>query len=198
MIIPKKTAKTTLIPAQPIPTQELNVKQAAKRKSKAQEATIKMRQLLFPWASDENLWVRTKNDGYTTMPRTMPLLMNLINDMSKSVSDGKSIPAGKAYLALWCRVFDEGMVKIDNEAAAAVEAGYTGERNVTTWREHMRVLKDLDFIAYEEGPSSPCQYILIRNPYNVLRERKDQIQKATYTAICQRAIEIGAGKDMGL
>ena len=177
---------------------DLNVKQQAKRKSKAQENTIKMREHLFPLVTEKDLWVRTIHDGYTTIPRTMPLFMNLINDMSKSVGTGKSVPAGKAYLALWCRVFDEGMIKIDNEAAAAVEAGYIGERNVTTWREHMRVLQELEFIVYAEGPSSPCQYILIYNPYNIIKKNKEKIQKASYTAIYQRALEIGAGKDMDM
>lgn len=97
---------------------------------------------------------------------------------------------------LWCRVFDEAFVKIDNEAIAAAEAGYTGERNVTTWREHLRVLKDLGFIDYKEGPGGSFQYILILNPYHVVKAHKDQIQPATYTAICQRALDIGAADDL--
>lgn len=175
---------------------DLNVKQRAKRKSKAQINTLKIRQELFPHVTEEHLWVRTVNDGYTTLPRTMPLLMNLINDLSKGVSGGKSVPAGKTYLTLWCRVFDEGMVRIDNEPVAAAEAGYAGERNVSTWREHIRVLKELNFIDAAEGPAGPYQYIVIFNPYHVVKKLKEQIQKATYIAIYQRALEIGAGKDM--
>ncbi len=44
---------------------------------------------------------------------------------------------------------DECLVKIDQEAFAAPEAGYTGERNVTTWREHFRMLEDLGLIGFE-------------------------------------------------
>jgi hypothetical protein len=173
-----------------------NLKQAAKRRSKAQESALKMREHHWPGLDESKLWLRKNNDGYTTLPRTMPLLMNLINDLSKSVNTGKSAPAGKAYLVLWCRVFDEGVVRIDNEAVMAFEAGYTGERNVTTWREHLRILRELGFIDYKEGPSGPCQYVLIFNPYHTVMALKDRIQPASFTAIYQRALEIGAADDM--
>lgn len=176
----------------------LNVKQKAKRKSKAQAAMLKMRQELFPDVTDEQLWIRTVNDGFTTIPRTMSLFMGLINDLSKSVGAGKSVPAGRSYLVLWCRVFDEGIVRIDNDAIAASEAGYAGERNVTTWREHLKVLKELNFIDYAPGAAGPCQYVVIFNPYHAVKKMKQQIQQETYTAILQRALEIGAGKDMDI
>lgn len=95
---------------------------------------------------------------------------------------------------LWCRVFDEGFVKIESEAVAALEAGYTGERNVTTWREHLSVLKDLGFIDCKDGPAGPFQYILLFNPYQVVKSlyAKGWVQQASYTALFQRAMDIGA------
>lgn len=175
---------------------EMNVKQKAKRKSKTQLAMLKMRHELFPGVTDDQLWIRTVNDGFTTIPRTMPHFMDLINDMSKSVGTNKSAPAGRAYLVLWCRVFDDGILRIDNDVIAAGEAGYSGERSVGTWREHLRILKELGFIDYAPGPAGPCQYIVIFNPYHAVLKLKDQMQKETYTAILQRALEIGAEKDM--
>jgi len=71
------------------------------------------------------------------------------------------MPAGKSYLALWCRVRDGAFLDIENEAVAALDAGYGGERNVGTWRAHLRVLKDLGFIDYKAGPSGPFQFILL-------------------------------------
>ena len=197
----KKVEATVVAPvgqiAKPAPViKNLNVKQQAKRKSKAQENMITMRKHLFPLITEEHLWLRTVNHGFTTIPRTMPLFMNVINDLAKSVSD-KSVPAAKTYLTLWCRVFDDGILKIDDEPAAAVEAGYVGERNVSTWRDHLKVLKELGFIDFAAG-STPCQWIVIRNPYLAVQELKDRIQPGTYNALCQRALEIGAGKDMGL
>lgn len=194
MVLKKKTDKSSTDPVQEIA--ELNVKQAKKRLSKAKESSLKMRKLLWPKIKDSDLWLRedlTKK-GYTTMPRTMPLLIKLISDTSKHVTKSKSVPAGKAYLVLWCRVFDEGYLKIDSEAVAAMEAGYEGERNVTTWREHLRVLKELGFIDAKEGPAGPYQHILIFNPYLAVKalNKKGWLQESTYIALFQRTSEIGA------
>lgn len=171
----------------------LNVKQVQKRRSKAKEANLKMRKHLWPKLKENQLWDRKTKDGYTTVPRTMSMLMKIIKDLSKRVNDGKSAPAGQAYLVLWCRAWDDSLVRIDSETAAAAEAGYTGERNVSTWRSHLRILKDLGFIDYKDGGSS--QYIIIFNPYLVVKTRKADIQQKTYTALYQRALEIGAGVD---
>jgi hypothetical protein len=172
----------------------LSEKAAKKRLSKAQKATLAMRKQLWPAITDEHLWLRNDRDGFTTIPRTMPLFMEVIADASKRVTAGKSVPAGKAYLVLWCRVFDEGLVKIEVEAAAALEAGYTGERNVTTWREHLRVLKELGFIDYAAGLAGPCQFVLLLNPYHAVKalHAKGWVQQAAYTTLFQRAQEIRA------
>lgn len=172
----------------------LSAKAAKKRLSKAQKATLAMRAQLWPHISDGDLWLRADRDGFTTIPRTMPQFMEVIHDASKRVTAGKSVPAGKSYLVLWCRVFDEGVVRIDVEAAAAMEAGYVGERNVTTWREHLRVLKELGFIDYAAGQAGPCQFVLLLNPYHAVKAlfEKGWVQQAAYNALFQRAQEIRA------
>lgn len=123
--------------------------------------------------------------------------MELISDVSKRVASGKSVPAGKAYLVLWCRVFDEAVVRIDSESSVAREAGYIGERNVTTWREHLRILEELGFIKSAGGMAGPKQFVLLLNPYHAVQKlhEKGWVQQDTYTAIFQRAQEIGA-KDL--
>lgn len=173
----------------------LTQKAARKRLSKAQKATLSMRKQLWPHITEDDLWLRADRNGFTTIPRTMPLFMELIAAASKRVTAGsKSVPAGKAYLVLWCRVFDEGLVKIEVEAAAAKEAGYLGERNVTTWREHLRVLKELGFIDYAAGLAGPCQFVLLLNPYHAVKalHEKGWVQQEAYTTLFQRAQEIGA------
>lgn len=174
----------------------LNERQARTRRNKAKESNLKMRKHLWPTLDEASLWLREDKTrkGYTTMPRTIPQIINLINDVSKQVTGGKAVPAGKSYLVLWCRVFDEGFVKIENEAVAALEAGYSGERNVTTWREHLNALKALGFIDCKDGPAGPYQYILLFNPYKVVKAlyEKGWVQQASYTALFQRAMDIGA------
>lgn len=177
---------------------KLSDKSEKVRFSKAQKASVAMREQLWPDITAEDLWLRNSNNGFTTIPRTMPMFMDLIADASKQVTSGKSVPAGKSYLVLWCRVFDEGLVKIEVEAAAAMEAGYSGERNVTTWREHLRVLKELGFIDYAPGMAGPCQFILLLNPYHAVKKlyAKGWIQKDSYNKLYQRAQEIRA-TDLG-
>lgn len=174
----------------------LNEKQARARRNGATESNLKMRAHLWPGLDEKRLWLRTDKTrkGFTTMPRTMALIINLIDDISKHATGGKAVPAGRTYLVLWCRVFDEGFVKIDNEAVAALEAGYAGERNVTTWRQHLVVLRDLGFIDCKDGPAGPYQYILLFNPYQVIKalNAKGKIQQGTYTALFQRAIDVRA------
>lgn len=193
---PPPAPLTDLVAAAALFGTALNDKQTKKRISKAKQSSLKMRAHLWPEANDSVLWIRDddKRKGFTTIPRTMPMFVNLIQEVSKHVSGGKSIPAGKSYLVLWDRVFDEGFVKIDQEAACALEAGYSGERNVTTWREHLRVLKDLGFIDYKAGPAGPFQYVLLWNPYLAAKKIREKgwLQEDAYTALLQRAIEIGA------
>ncbi len=49
--------------------------------------SIKLRQLLlrqelWPNLSDDALWLRKKSNGFTTMPRTMPFIMNIMDKLS--------------------------------------------------------------------------------------------------------------------
>lgn len=186
-------------PAVDVAEPVLNVKQIAKKISKAKEDTIAMRKHLWPDVTDEQLWILDdkRKKGFSSIPRVMPILMNMIGDASKQVS-AKSVPAGRSYLVLWCRVFGEGIVKIENEMVAASEAGYTGERSISTWREHIRVLKELGFIDYRAGAAGPMQFVLLLNPYQIAKvlRGKKWIQEQQYTALLQRAMEIGAGPDL--
>jgi hypothetical protein len=93
-------------------------------------------------------------------------------------------------------VWDENMLTIENESVYAIESGYSGERNVTTWRQHMKVLQELGFIDTKEGAYGPYNFVLIYNPYLVLKKLKSQIPASYYQLLLQRAIEIGADGDL--
>lgn len=182
-------------------TPALNAKQGKRRLSKIQKTTIALREALWPTVTEDMLWLvrdrngTTEKKGFVEIPRTLPLFMEIIDAASKQVGPGgKSVPAGRAYLVLCSRVFDERLLKIDAEAEFAMEAGYRGERNISTWRQHLNVLRDLGFIDFKEGPAGPCQYVLLLNPYHAARtlQAKGWIQGVTYTALLQRALDIGA------
>ena len=175
----------------------LNKKQTETRRNKAKDKNLKLRNQLWSEIDVNKLWTTETKVGYSNIPRTLPMFMNIIDDLSKTANDkGKSVPAGKTYLVLWSRLFDHAFVTITNEAAAAFEAGYAGERSVTTWRQHLQVLKTLGFIDYKPGQNGEYEHILIFNPYQVVMQLKDKIQDRSFNALYQRALEIGADSEL--
>jgi hypothetical protein len=78
---------------------------------------------------------------------------------SKALS-GRQDPSS-AYLALWARHFDSGVVEITNELEMAYDSGYTGTRAQRTWQERMRLLEKLGFIKCQEA-GNPVDVIAIR------------------------------------
>ncbi len=73
-------------------------------------------------------------------------------------------------------------------------SGFTGERAVRTWVTRMHILRDLGFIDIKEGPNGPISYVLIFNPYLVVREHHHagRVNAAFFNSLTQRMIEIGA------
>ena len=162
---------------------------AAKKISKAQEKAKALRDSVWPDLDEQMLWNRKSVSGFTTIPRTMPLVMNIIDALTKNK------PAGSAYFVMWCRTFDHSLLVIDNPMTLAVEAGFSGERALSTWKDRMRSLVELGFIDAKEGPSGPYHYVLLFNPHKVVWGLKERIQESTFRQLQTRAIEIGA-KDM--
>lgn len=154
--------------------------------NKATKRAMEIRETYWDDVSDKDLWHRSRHAGFTTIPRTIPVLMNIIDNLSKNK------PAGRAYFGLWARGFDASVVIVDNPMAVAFEAGFTGERAVTTWRQRMGTLVKLGFIEARPGSSGPYHYVLIRNPHKVVWKLKAKIQEQTFMQLLDRAAEIGA------
>lgn len=167
-----------------------NTKQTKARASKMEERTLAMRNEFWPDIAEECLWDRKKAGGFTTMPRTMAYLINIINTLTKGQ------PAGMAYLTIWCRLFFPGIVALASEKQMAFESGFTGERAVDTWRKRMRHLKKLGFIDYRPGTDHEFQWVLVFNPHHVVLRLGGKVQERYRAAWRDRAIEVGA-KDLG-
>ena len=58
----------------------------------------------------------------------------------------------------------------------------------------MRSLKDLGFIDIMSGPNGPISYVLIFNPYLVLRDhyKAGHVDETFFNSLAQRIIEMGA------
>ncbi|WP_426880304.1 hypothetical protein [Serratia bockelmannii] len=99
----------------------------------------------------------------------------------------------QTYLALWCRVFDEGFVEVRDKEAVAYESGFSGQRAVTTWSGRMKKLKELGFILTKPGTSGEFQYVIILNPLPVIKEIYESKEKdERYNALVGRMQEVGA------
>ena len=156
---------------------------------KASERRREMRDNLWPGA-EKTVWSRKTDDGYSTVPRTLPLIMTLINELSpKSTGD-----ASRAYFELWSRSYDEAYIEIVDEADHAYAAGFLRSRAVRSWRERMRVLVDLGFIKVKPKGGREFAYVLLVHPHDVvekLRSRPD-FPVNWYNSFLERVTQVGA------
>ena len=164
----------------------------ARAKNAAARKREKLREQIWP-GSEKDLWSRKTNDGWTTVPRLLPLVMHLIKALCK-----KGNPS-LVYLELWTRAFDEGIVTINNEDASAYASGYTGSRAVRTWREHVFKLVDLGFIRVAPQGNREIAHVLLLNPLSVCADlhHKKKISQAWWAAFVHQAQEIGANLTSG-
>ena len=151
---------------------------------------IKRRGHLWPRLNPDALWNRKIHPGFTTIPRNMGLIMTIIDDLTK----GK--PASRTYFELWCRARDEMFTLLGYKESIAFHSDFTGQRAVRTWTERMRSLQALGFIDIKPGASGPLTYVLIWNPYHVIRNlwenKMPGLTESKYNALIDRSAEIGA------
>lgn len=137
------------------------------------------------------IWNRLEHDGYTTVPRTLPYIIKVMDSLSE-----KGMPLASSYLALWCRVFDEGFIEIKDRETLAYESGFSGQRAVHTWNGRMKALKELGFIDSKSGPNGEFQYVIIKNPLWVIKEiYKKKDKNEAYNMLAARMIDVGAEWD---
>jgi hypothetical protein len=167
----------------------LNRKEKTTRSKRISDKNLKVRNELWPNIDPNLIYNRKKEKGFTTIPRTMPLILLLMDELS----NGK--PISSTFLSLWCRIFDEGLIVIRNPKDLAFEAGFTGERAEATWRSRMKILSDLGFIDAKSGTTGQFHYILIFNPHKIIEKLKTDKklrQTASYNSYYERFVEIGA------
>jgi hypothetical protein len=161
------------------PTKPKRNRQAKKRQT--------IRESLWP-ESEDTFWNRTKNKGFTTIPRVMPLIMRLIDELGD-----KKRPSA-VYLELWARVFDEGLVSIQNEKEFAFAAGYNGTRAERSMRERLLILVEQGFIKAKRDGLVEYGHILIVNPLQVCVDLNaaNKVSEQWWSAFVRRTTEVGA------
>lgn len=163
------------------------LKKNSKRKTPGQRR-LDVRQALWPNINDDALWLRKKNDGFTTIPRAMPLIHKIMDRLS-----GKGFPVSTTYFTLWCHVFDEAYIEVRNPKEFAFESGFGGARAEATWISRMRRLKDLGFIDVKAGSSGEFHYVLLMNPLLVIKDiyLQDGLSDENYDSLVSKSIQVG-------
>lgn len=164
-----------------------NAKQAKIKRLKMAERAQQQMDIHFPGFGGPWVWRRTTNDGFTTLPRTLPIVMQAIDARTK----GK--PAGHTLFCLWARSPDHPVIMIDNPATFAAEAGFSGERAVDTWRKRMKQLRDLWMIQTKPGASGEFHYVLLINPNAAMEWMRTMgwVQDGLYSRFVDRLQEVG-------
>lgn len=85
-----------------------NGRQSTVKRLKMAERAQQQMMLHFPATPPAFFWHRLRNDGFTTVPRTLPIAMQAIDDQSKGH------PAGHTLFSLWARAPDYPFLTIEN------------------------------------------------------------------------------------
>ncbi|MBK7890723.1 MAG: hypothetical protein IPJ84_07715 [Bdellovibrionales bacterium] len=165
-----------------------NSKRVRSRAEKIEKQIEKVRKLNWPDIQDADLWNRKSRDGFTTIPRGLPHIMRIMDDLSTGQ------PLSTTYFALWCRVFDHAVVTVQNNNELAYESGFTGQRAESTWAGRMRRLEELGFIKVGGTGVNPFNYVLILNPYLVAKRlhREGKVSNEVFLSLELRADQVGA------
>ncbi|WP_082494152.1 hypothetical protein [Methylobacterium sp. Leaf106] len=163
---------------------------SVREKSAIAAKQIALREQLWPNV-DAWLWQRKANKGFTTIPKTFPLILQIMDEMTKDT------PVSRTYMALWCSTWDNSFVNLSKPKELAHASGFSGQRRESTWISRMRLLAKLNFISIADGKSGPMSHAIIWNPHHVIRMHHAQktpgLAAGSYNALVEWALEIGAG-----
>jgi hypothetical protein len=136
------------------------------------------------------LWDRRRHKGFTTIPKTMPMILKIMDEMTKGA------PISSTYLTLWCNTWDNSFVILNKPGDLANASGFGGQRGEHTWATRMRRLQELKFIDVKPGKAGPMGNAIIWNPHFVLRWhhsiKTPGLTAASYAALLETAVEVGA------
>lgn len=162
---------------------------AVREKKAIASKQIALRDQLWP-GIEEQIWQRKSNRGFTTIPKTFPMIMQIMNEMTKDT------PVGSTYLSLWCSTWDNSFASLSKAKDLAYASGFSGQRAEYVWGTRMRLLERLEFISIKAGKSGPMSHALIWNPHFVIRrhyrKKTPGLSEASYTALIEWGLEIGA------
>lgn len=171
------------------------------KNKKVSEGELNLRNNIFPGA-EKRLWEKTRDQGFVTIPKTMPYIVLMLNEMSE-----KGKPLGDIYQILWTYTWNNnGFVRLGNMSDLAFVAGFKGERGERTLRERLRALEELGFLELKPHGSNPTGFAFIPNPHPVVlalheahatadaagKAKLPPLREETFMAFLVRATDIKA------
>lgn len=132
---------------------------AAKQAAQKRET---LREQYWPGSSNRIFPVNSKNaKGYARVPRVVPLVAALVNDL------GGKLNAGSLYQVLWAQDWGEGVIEIKSYKRLLYEAGYSGanSRAHRTWQERLKVLTRHGFVETAKDRFDEHGCLLLVDPY---------------------------------
>jgi hypothetical protein len=141
---------------------------------------------IWPDLNPDEVW-RLENEGWVAVPRLMPLMMSIMDEMS-----GKGYPVSRTYLELWSRLREEQFLTLNRPEEMAFHAGFEGQRSLRTWKDRMQRLNDLGFISLQDGPLGPFSHAAVYNPYYVIKRAQldGKVSDRKWQALIIRANEL--------
>lgn len=146
-----------------------------------------LRNQIWPDVRNDELWDRREFTGFTTIPRTLSIIMRIIDEL-----DNKN--AGRVYFDLWCRSFDDYVIEIRDEYEAAYSSGYGGQRAVRSWRERVAVLESAGFVKAQKASHGAYRLVLIVDPHEIVEKlhQKRKVSEESWLALNSLMISIGS------
>jgi len=128
-----------------------------------------LREQVWPGSSTE-VWNRKTEKGFTTIPRTLGLIMTLIEEL---VERKKGHDVSRVYFELWCRSFDEGFIdNLDEEASASPLGSPLSVVSILA-RTH-RYTRRAWFRSNRTEGNKAQGYVLLEDPHKVIKALQAQ------------------------
>jgi hypothetical protein len=143
--------------------------------------------------ADDVVYNRRSESGFTTVPRTLPLVCTLLRVLGEKKND-----PSRVYWELWCRQRDDGFVELlDPDELACCAGFYRGTtRRVRSLHEALEQLQELGFIRIRPKGPRKYGYVLVLHPHDVVQrlraERHHLIPDWWWDLFTLRAREIKA------
>lgn len=161
---------------------------AGRRNRDILKRQLALRAKLWPNLTEDMLW-SMDNQGWVALPRLMPLMMSIMDDLSD-----KGFPVSRTYLELWSRLREEQFLTLNRPEEMAFHAGFEGQRALRTWKDRIQRLANLGFISLVPGPLGDLSYAVVYNPYHVIKRAylAGNVQERKWQALVVLSSEVSA------